>query len=92
MRQLRQLDVGQRCQPEDLHGGDADYNAAELVRVFNGDDQGPHRDALLIGTSLILEVNGLAADGTAGIEMAAAAIDSGKAAAFLDAFREHFAG
>jgi len=81
----------QRCRPDALLGGDADYNAAELVRVFNGDDQGPHRDALLMGTSLILEATGLAADCTAGVEMAAAAVDSGKAAAFLDAFGEHFA-
>ncbi len=81
----------QRCRPDALRGGDADYNAAELVRVFNGDDQGPHRDALLMGTSLILEVTGLATGCTAGVEMAAAAIDGGKAAVFLDSFREHFA-
>ena len=80
-----------RCQPEDLRGADASYNAAELVRVFTGDDQGPHRDALLMGTSLILEVAGLAADRGAGVEMAATAIDSGKAAAFLDAFGKQFA-
>jgi anthranilate phosphoribosyltransferase len=81
-----------RCQPEDLRGTDARHNAGELVKVFCGDDQGPHRDALIMGTSLILEVTGLATDLNAGVEMAAAAIDDGKAAAFLDAFGEHFAG
>jgi anthranilate phosphoribosyltransferase len=80
-----------RCQPEALQGGDAAENAAELARVFNGDDLGPHRGALLMGTSLILEVTGLAADRSAGVEMAAAAIDDGKAARFLDSFRQHFA-
>ncbi len=80
-----------RCQPEDLRGAEASHNAAELVRVFTGADQGPHRDALLMGTSLILEVAGLAADCGAGVEMAATAIDNGKAAAFLDAFARQFA-
>jgi len=79
-----------RCQPAALQGGDAAHNAAELARVFNGDDKGPHREALLMGTSLILEVTGLAADRSAGVEMAAAAIDDGKAALFLESFRRHF--
>ena len=79
-----------RCQPAALQGGDAAHNAAELARVFNGDDKGPHREALLMGTSLILEVTGLAADRGAGVEMAAAAIDDGKAALFLESFRRHF--
>jgi anthranilate phosphoribosyltransferase len=80
----------QRCKPEDLHGGDARHNAAELVRVMKGEDHGPHRDALLMGTSLVLEVVGLADDLDDGLKQAAEAIDSGKAAAFLDDFRRHF--
>jgi anthranilate phosphoribosyltransferase len=79
-----------RCSPDDLKGGDAQHNAIELVRVLTGEDQGPHRDALLMGTSLVLEVVGLASDLHDGVAQAAAAIDNGKAAAFLDAFREHF--
>jgi anthranilate phosphoribosyltransferase len=82
----------QRCRPEDLAGGDADYNAQELVRVFTGEDQGAHRDALLMGTSLVLEVLGSAKDAKDGVAIAADAIDSGKAAAFLEKFRGHFAG
>jgi len=81
-----------RCKPEDLRGADAGHNASNLARVFAGEDRGPHRDALLMGTSLILEVAGLAADRSAGVEMAATAIDDGKAASFLKAFRDHFAG
>jgi len=79
-----------RCSPDDLKGGDAQHNAIELVRVLTGEDQGPHRDALLMGTSLVLEVVGLASDLHDGLAQAAAAIDNGKAAAFLNAFREHF--
>jgi len=81
-----------RCQPQQLRGVDPQHNASELAKVFNGEDQGPHRDALLMGTSLILEVTGLASDHRTGIEMAKLAIDDGRSAAFLDALRNHFAG
>lgn len=81
-----------RCAPDALRGADAAHNAAELVRVLTGEDKGAHRDALLMGTSLVLEVVGLARDLTEGVALATEAIDSGKAAAFLDGFRNHFAG
>lgn len=79
-----------RCAPEDLEGGDAEHNAKELVRVFEGEDKGAHRDALLMGTSLVLEVQGDAKDAKSGVAMAAAAIDDGRAANFLQALRAHF--
>ncbi len=81
-----------RCAPEELAGGDAEHNAAELERVFAGADRGPHRDALLMGTSLVLEVQGLATDAKDGVAQAAAAIDDGRAATFLAALKAHFAG
>ena len=80
----------QRCSAQDLAGGDAEYNAKELVRVFTGEDKGAHRDALLMGTSLMLEVQGSVADARQGVEKAAAAIDNGDAERFLDKLREHF--
>jgi anthranilate phosphoribosyltransferase len=79
-----------RCAPEALRGADAAHNAAELVRVLTGEDQGAHRDALIMGTSLVLEVVGIAADLGEGAERAAAAIDTGAAATFLENFRTHF--
>jgi len=79
-----------RCAPENLAGGDAEYNAHELQRVFGGEDKGAHRDALLMGTSLVLEVKGSATDPKQGVEMATAALDSGDAAAFLERLRQHF--
>ena len=79
-----------RCEPEALKGADASHNAAELARVMNGEDHGPHRDALLMGASLILEVTGLAGDHKSGYEMAGAAIDDGRGAAFLDGLGKHF--
>ena len=80
-----------RCAAEDLAGGDAEHNAAELKRVFRREDQGAHRDALLMGTSLVLEVQGMVDGPKQGVALAAAAIDDGKAAAFLDTLQHHFA-
>jgi anthranilate phosphoribosyltransferase len=81
-----------RCSADDLAGGDPDHNAAELIRVFNGEDVGAHRDALLMGTSLVLEVQGRAEGPKQGVEQAAAAIDNGNGAALLDTLRAHFRG
>lgn len=80
-----------RCAPEDLKGGDAAHNATELANVLNGEDNGPHRDALVMGTSLVLEVTGEATDLAEGVAMAKDAIDSGKAGRFLEDFRRYFA-
>lgn len=80
-----------RCRPAELRGGDAAHNATELARVLRGEDQGPHRDALAMNASLILEVTGLAADHAAGFRMATEAIEDGRGAAFLDTMKEHFA-
>ncbi len=79
-----------RCAPEDLAGADAVHNAKELRRVFDGEDKGPHRDALLMGTSLVLEVLGNAKDAKEGVERAAAAIDKGVATKLLADLKAHF--
>jgi anthranilate phosphoribosyltransferase len=81
-----------RCAAADLAGGDAEHNARELVRVFSGEDKGAHRDALLMGTSLVLEVLGQVKTASEGVAMAAAAIDEGSADAFLKKLAGHFAG
>ena len=79
-----------KCAPEDLAGGDANHNANELKRVFTGEDKGAHRDALLMGASLVLEVQGTASNAKQGVEIAAAALDDGNAAALIERMREHF--
>jgi anthranilate phosphoribosyltransferase len=58
--------------------------------VFNGEDLGAHRDALLMGTSLVLEVLGEVDDPGQGVERAAAAVDDGRAATFLAGLQKHF--
>jgi anthranilate phosphoribosyltransferase len=79
-----------RCKPEELVGDDAKHNAKELIRVFDNEDKGPHRDALLMGTSLVMEVLGIVRDAKEGVEMAMAAIDDGAAKKLLDDMKIHF--
>jgi len=79
-----------RCAPEDLAGGDAAHNANELKRVFAGEDQGAHRDALLMGTSLVLEVMGEVNNPRDGVARASACLDEGQAQAFIDKLKAHF--
>lgn len=81
-----------RCEPAELRGGDAKHNAKELQRVFDREDRGAHRDALLMGTSLVLEVLGMAENARQGVEIAAAAIDNGAARKLLLDLRTHFQG
>lgn len=73
-------DYGLRpCTAEALAGADAEYNAQQLRAVLRGESRGAHRDALLLGAALALEVSGREASPRAAIERAAAAIDSGAA-------------
>jgi anthranilate phosphoribosyltransferase len=73
------------CRPEALAGGDAAANAGALRAVLQGGDHGPHRDALLMGAALALELTGAAASPAEGIERASRAIADGTAARMLDA-------
>ncbi len=77
-------DVGlEVCDPGDLAGGNAVYNAGAIRDVFAG-DEGAHRDALCLGAGLALEVCGVAVDLREGLARARDAVDSGAAAALLD--------
>jgi anthranilate phosphoribosyltransferase len=67
------------CTAADLAGGDAHQNARALEAVLNGQDRGAHRDCLLLGTALALEVVGRTRSPHEGVEIASAAIDSGRA-------------
>ena len=74
-----------RCEARALTGGDARHNAEALRAVLSDEDHGPHRDCLLLGAALALEIAGLAAGPREAIERAAHAIDSGAAAGVLQA-------
>jgi anthranilate phosphoribosyltransferase len=69
---------------DDLRGGDPDENAAVIRRVLGG-ELGPHRDIVVLNAAAGLVVGGAVVDIAAGIEVAAAAIDDGRAQGALDA-------
>jgi anthranilate phosphoribosyltransferase len=73
--------------PASLRGGSADENAAALRAVLAGERSG-RRDAVLLNAGAGLVAAGIANDIGEGLEIAAAAIDSGAAAARLDELRE----
>jgi anthranilate phosphoribosyltransferase len=75
------------CDPSDLAGGSPGHNAERLRDVLAG-ETGAHRDAVVLGAALALEVTGVASGPTAAAEMAAAAIDEGKGLALAKALEE----
>ncbi|HZB01855.1 MAG TPA: anthranilate phosphoribosyltransferase [Actinomycetota bacterium] len=72
-----------RASPDDLRGGDAGQ-AAAIARSILGGERGPRRDVVLLNAAAALEVAGAAAGLEAGLALAAASIDEGKAAAALE--------
>ena len=72
------------CSAADLAGGDAAHNARALTAVLRGEERGAHRDCLLLGTALALEVAGLVRDPREGVARAVAAIDGGAAGRLLE--------
>lgn len=80
-----------RCLPEALRGGDASYNAQRIRAVFEGREQGPHRDALVLGAALVLELTGRADNPTEAVMTVAAVLDSGAPGEVLERLGE-FAG
>jgi anthranilate phosphoribosyltransferase len=73
-----------RCTAASLAGGDALHNARALRAALSGEDRGAHRDCLLLGAALALEVAGEARLPREGVARAAAAIDGGAARRVLD--------
>jgi anthranilate phosphoribosyltransferase len=82
--ELDPLELGiERCDPEELRGGDPRTNAAALRAVLGGADGG-HRSAVILNAAGGIAAAGHAADLREGIAHAREAIDSGAAAARLD--------
>jgi len=75
-----------RCAPEDLAGGDAVTNARHLEAALDG-EHGAHREALVIGAGLALEVSGREDSWVLGMERARAAIEDGSARRLIEKLR-----
>jgi anthranilate phosphoribosyltransferase len=73
----------ERCSAEALKGGDAGDNARALAAVFAGRERGAHRDALVMGAALVLELVGLVPGPTEGVARARAALEDGRAGQLL---------
>lgn len=71
----------------ELKGGDAARNAAILEAILDGSDRGPRRRLVTVNAAAAFQVAGLANSWDEGIARAGEAIDSGRAAAVLDALR-----
>jgi anthranilate phosphoribosyltransferase len=81
-------DVGMaRCEMNDLAGGPPEHNASRLLDVLEG-EQGPHRDSVVLGAALALEVSGRAALPAEAVAMSGAAIDDGRALALAKSLEE----
>ncbi len=74
-----------KAAPSALAGGDAPANAAIVHDVLAG-KPGPARDIALVNAAAAFVVAGLVPDLGAGVELARAVVDDGRAAATLDAF------
>lgn len=70
-----------------LKGGDADSNAAITLSVLKG-AEGPARDIVLLNAAAAIVAGGKASDLREGVQVAAEAIDSGRAMAKLEALIE----
>ncbi len=69
---------------EDLRGGDATVNAEVIRRVVAG-ERSPHRDVAVLNAAAALVVVGTVGDLAAGVALAGAVIDDGRAEQVLDA-------
>jgi anthranilate phosphoribosyltransferase len=84
-REIDPLDLGlERCDPEELRGGTPDENAASIRAVFEGANGG-RRSAILLNAAGAIAAGGHADDLAEGLALAREALDSGAAAARLDA-------
>lgn len=69
--------------PEELVGGDPDFNARVVRNVLSG-ETGPHRDIVVLNAAAGLMVADVVTTMEAGIEAAAMSIDSGRAGTVLE--------
>ncbi len=73
---------------QDLTGGEPDVNARALLDVMNG-KKSAYRDIVLANCAAVLMVSEKAADLKAAMQLASQAIDSGRALALLNDYKNY---
>jgi anthranilate synthase/phosphoribosyltransferase len=73
-----------RARPGDLHGGDADENAAITQGILSGTVNGARRDVVVLNASAALVAGGQAQTLSEGVRLAGQSLDSGSAQRVLD--------
>ncbi len=68
-----------RCSLEDVSGGTPEFNAEVIRGIFEGRDEGPRRDFLLLNNAAALYVGGAAESLEDGLRLARANLESGAA-------------
>jgi len=73
----------ERCQPDELRGGNPSENADAIRRVLAGEN-GARSDAILLNAAAAIAAGGVAGDLSDGLELAREAVGSGTAAERLE--------
>jgi anthranilate phosphoribosyltransferase len=73
-----------RCSLDELRGADSATNASRLKAALAGGDTSGHREALVLGAALALEVTGLAPDAASAVARARAGLASGAATRLVE--------
>lgn len=73
------------CAPEDLAGGDPEFNAA-IIRGILGGEEGPKTDAVLLNAGFAAVLAGLAGDPAGGVQAARNTLAQGRGTDLLDRF------
>ena len=80
LREIVPAEIGlSRSALEDLRGGDAQHNATAIRKLLSGEDRGAFRNIVLLNAAATLVIAGRAAGLNEGAQLAAEAIDSGRA-------------
>lgn len=81
-----------RCTAEALKGGEPEENSARLRDALCGGDTLAHRESLILGAALALEVTGAAADAESAVERARQTLDDGSGRRFVDRLQAFVSG
>ena len=81
-----------RCTEDALKGGEPEENAARLRDALCGGDTRAHRDALVLGAALALEVSGAAPDARSAVHRARTVLEEGGGRGFVDRLQAFAAG